>query len=543
MSSRFYPIALAAAVLALCAGAILFPWASTAMSASGSALVSILGEASGQQAIINSVLVGLASVAGAGLLGTGLALALRYVRVPFPRVACVIASLPLALPPLVGAASFYFLLSEGGVLPRTMQLLTGIDAHAVRIEGFWAVAAIHIHAFYVYFYFFVDDGLDSIDRSEVEAAQQLGASGAAIAARIVFPHLKPALVRAFLLVFIASLASFSAPLLFGGGMRFLTTEIYNAKLNGSSSDAATYAMLLSAASVVFLFVARARKAASKGTGRPLVRRPGRFDPALGALTWLVLFAVALPPLMLVLLAFAQEGSWTTQILPASYSMEHVTRLFTDGSALRPLLTSMMLGGMTVVLTTLIASASAYTIARPAVPWALRRAVELVGTLPSAIPGTVIGVNLLLAFSVPHFFTADTVLTGTMAIMLIAYVTRTLPFAVQGLSAGYSAIPVSLEEAAASLGAGPLRTARRVIAPLLAPALLSSAVFTFVTAFGEFPASTLLFTPRARPASMEILQHLRLFDLGAAAALGVAMILISATAIAVGRNRRNALPAA
>lgn len=526
-----------AVVICLLTLIVVYPWIQTLGSASGADLIAIAAGSSGLRAVLNSIAVSMATVLCAAPLGLGLALVLRYVKVPGLRFARVVASLPLALPPLVGAASFYFLLSEGGVFPRVLQMVFGMDAHAIRLEGFWAVVAIHAHAFFVYFYFFIDDALDTIDRSEIEAATQLGARGWIILSRIALPHLRPALVRASLLVFIASLASFSAPLLFGGGMRFLTTEIYNAKVNGSGSLAATYAMILSAASIPALFVARSRKANAKGTGAPYSRNASRWDPFLALLTWLVLTIIALPPLMLLLLALSTDGSWTTQLLPPSYSFENFTRLFSDGSALQPLGTSAVLAITATVLTALLAGAVVFSTTRTNVPRFFRRVIELFATLPAAIPGTVVGINLLIAFSVPHFFTGGMVLTGTSVVLLLAYVIRTLPFATQGISAGYAGISSSIEEAAASLGAGARRTFSKILLPLLGPAILSSAVFTFVTAFGEFPASTLLFTPMLRPASIEILQHLRLFELGPAAALGVVMIIVSAVAIGVGRGRR------
>jgi len=516
--------------------AIGYPWTNTASSSTVAALVEIFSGSAGQQAIVNSILVSLCSVVGATVLGTFLAASIRFGRIPFSRVARVAASLPLALPPLVGAASFYFLMSEGGVLPSIIESLLRLEPGTIHIEGFWAVVVIHVHAFYIYSYFLVDDALSTIDRSEVEAGQLMNAGPVRIAATIIFPQVRDAMVRAGLLTFIASLASFSAPLLFGGGMRFLTTEIFNAKVNGSPAEAASYATLLSLASIFVLLLSRRRKGASKGTGVSLVRKAGMRNMVLVMSTWLVLVVIALPPVLLVLLSFAADQSLAAGLFPAAYSFEHFFRLFSNASAIQPIVTSLWLGVLTVVITTLIAFAGAYGNSRQRIPPALRKAVEILTTLPAAIPGTVLGINILLAFSVPHVWTGNIVLTGTAITMVLAYVTRTLPFASQGLASGISGIASSLEEAATSLGSSSMRTIRMVILPVLRPALLSTAVFTFVSAFGEFPASTLLFTPQSRPASIEILQLLRTFDLGAAAAMGVVMIVISATVIAIGRDR-------
>jgi iron(III) transport system permease protein len=274
--------------------------------------------------------------------------------IPFRRIAEVFAALPLAMPPLIGAAAFFFLFSESGLLPRIMELLFSVPASSFRIEGFWAVVAIHAYSFYVFFYFLVDDALRTLDGSEIESAQLLGAGTTRIFFRVIVPHITPALVRTGLLVFISSLASFSAPLLFGGGMRFMTTEIYNAKLNGSFADAAAYSTLLSVFSIGVLFAVRGSRAGMKRTGKAYIRKKrSRADAVLAPLTWVFLLAMLLPFIMLIILAFATEGEWTTQLLPPAYTFGNFTSIFSGGDSFRPLATSIMLGLATVGITTLV----------------------------------------------------------------------------------------------------------------------------------------------------------------------------------------------
>ncbi|HZV13578.1 MAG TPA: ABC transporter permease subunit, partial [Candidatus Kapabacteria bacterium] len=211
-------------------------------------------------------------------------------------------------------------------------------------------------------------------------------------------------------------------------------------------------------------------------------------------------------------------------------------VFSGGDSFRPLVTSVLLGFVTVGITVLMGMAAAYAVARSSFARWGKKALEFVSTFPMAIPGTVVGINILLAFSAPHFFTGGVVLAGTGAALVLAYCTRTLPFVVQSSSAGFAAIPSDLEEAAATLGAGKLRTALSIFFPLLIPSLISGAVITFVTAFGEFPSSALLYTPLVRPASIEVLQQLRVYGLGSASALGVIMVAISSILLLYGKGR-------
>ncbi len=180
--------------------------------------------------------------------------------------------------------------------------------------------------------------------------------------------------------------------------------------------------------------------------------------------------------------------------------------------------------------------SAYAVARSAIAGWGKKTLEFFSTFPMAIPGTVVGISILLAFSMPHFFTGGFVLAGTAAALVLAYCIRTLPFVVQSVAAGFAALPSDLEEAAATLGAGKLRIALRIFFPLLVPSLISGAAITFVTAFGEFPSSALLYTPLVRPASIEVLQQLRVYGLGSASALGIIMVGISSIMLFYGRGK-------
>ncbi len=522
-------------------GAILLPWGASIVDGAP-AIFEMLGGRGSQgalamgEAVWNSLLAGILSVCGAAIIGAPLALMLHVNGVRGSRAARALALVPLAMPPLVGAVSFYFLFTESGVLPRLLHGIPGLSASEIRIEGMIAVVAIHAHAFSVFFFTFVDDALGTIAQGEIDAARSLGARGWRIVRRVVAPHLAPAMRRASVLVFVASLASFSAPLLFGGGMRFLTTEIYAAKVNGEPERAAANAVLLTLASLVVLPVARGRAAAGKGAGRAMrlgVSPRARRVPTVVA--WTIVAALLVPLLMLIILMFHVEGSWRTQLLPTAYGFGNITALFAGGAPLRSLGTSLLLGLGAAAMALTVGWGVAHLRSRGAMG-ALGKAFETAALLPMALPGTVLGIGLLTIYGVPRWFTGGTVLAGTALIMLLAYLARCLPLATQSLLSGYDAIPRATEEAAAVHGARPLTVWRRVTVPMLRSAALSAAVMSFVTAFGEFPASTLLFTPRVRPASIEMLQQLRLFDLGIASALGVVMLVIALGVSALGRRR-------
>jgi iron(III) transport system permease protein len=150
-----------------------------------------------------------------------------------------------------------------------------------------------------------------------------------------------------------------------------------------------------------------------------------------------------------------------------------------------------------------------------------------------VPGTVFAIALATAFSVRDPLAGRFVLVGTLWILPLAYLVRSLPITSRAIAAGVRALDPSLDEAAASLGAARWRTLRRVTLPLLRPALLAGASLAFVTAFGDFVTSIMLYTYDTRPISLEILSSLRQADVGVAAAYGVVLMLVSAVVFGLG----------
>ena len=154
-------------------------------------------------------------------------------------------------------------------------------------------------------------------------------------------------------------------------------------------------------------------------------------------------------------------------------------------------------------------------------------LEWLISLPWAVPGTVFAIALATAFSVHAPWLARVILVGTPVILPLAYLVRDIPIAGRALLAGYRALDPGYEEAASVLGAGRLRTLGRVLLPLLRPSLVAAGTLAFVTAFGDFVTSILLYTYDTRPISLEILGSLRQGDVGVAAAYGVVLMLVSA----------------
>jgi iron(III) transport system permease protein len=483
------------------------------------------------QALWGSLWISLATVALSA--GIGVPLAIFFTRYDFPgrSVLAQLVALPAVLPPLVGVLSFLFLWGESGFLARLVQQVTRSVDPPWRLQGAGAILFVHAYSMYVYFYLFVRAGLRGIDASAYEAAESLGASRWRIFTRVVLPLLRPALAGAALLVFLSSLASFSAPYLFGGGFRVMTTQIVSTRLNGDDRLAMVETLALTAIALVGLVLVRRVDAdgiigGSKGAppaARPFTSRRAR--TLLSCLAWLLAGFLLLPHATLLLVSLVPLGTWTNEALPPAYTLHNYVALVNDPVRARPLLTSLWMAIVATAGAVAIGLAAGALVVRRKVPTA--RLLEWLVAMPWAVPGTVFAIALATAFSVHAPAVLRFILVGTPIILPLAYLVRNLPLAGRALLAGYRRLDPSYEEASASLGAGGARTLRRVVIPLLRSSLVAGATLAFVAGFGDFVTSVLLYTYDTRPISLEIVGSLRSSDVGVAAAYGVVLMCVSA----------------
>ncbi len=488
-----------------------------------------------------SVWISLVSVILAAAIGIPLAFLFEWFDFPGRKTLGALIALPVVLPPLVGVIAFLFLYGESGFIARAIQSLLHLQNAPWRLQGAVAILLVHAYSMYVYFYLFTRAGLAKLDVSMLEAAQALGADRRSTLWRVIVPLLRPSLVGAAMLTFMTALGSFSAPYIFGGGFRVMTTQIVATKLNGDLPLAMVETVALALVAIAGLVILRRTEgddilvALGKGIAprpRPIRRRGVRWLAA-GA-GWGLAVLLLLPHLTLALVSLVPYGAWTTEVLPPVINLENYRRLFSEAERLRPMLNSLWMAAASTAVAVALALAGGWLVVRRRV--ALRRAIEALLALPWALPGTVFAIALAITFSVHAPLQLRFVLVGTAVILPLAYLVRALPLTGRGILAAYRQLDPSLEEAAASLGAGRWRTLARVTLPQLRPGLAAGASLAFVAALGDIVASIVLYTYETRPVSIEILSSLRLSETGVAAAFGVVLMIVSAVVLGVGARR-------
>lgn len=489
-------------------------------------------------ALWGSLWISLASVVLAGVIGVPLAFVFERLEFPGRRLLGALVALPVVMPPLVGVIAFLFLYGESGIVPRVIGMVLGLDRSPWRLHGAGAILLVHAYSMYVYFYLFSRAGLARLDESMVEAAASLGASRWKTLRRVTVPLLRPQIAAAALLTFMTSLGSFSAPYIFGGGFRVMTTQIVNTKLNGQMELAMVQTASLAVVASIGLWLLQrtrgTRSVAVMSKGQPpkaqVIRRPLARWTAAG-LGWALAAVLLLPHATLILVSLVPLGSWTTQIFPPAYTVGNYVALVSEPERLRPLVNSLWMAAVATAGVILLSLWAGRLVVQRKVR--LAKTIELLTNVPWAVPGTVLAIALATMFSVHAPAVGRVILVGTVVILPLAYLVRSVPIAAGSVLAGFRQLDPSLDEAAVSLGAGRVRTLVRITVPLLRPAIFAGAALAFATALGDFVTSIVLYTFDTRPISIEILSLLRQFDIGSAAAYGVVLMLISAGAMAIG----------
>ncbi len=481
------------------------------------------------EALITSLVISVASVFASLAIGVPLAFLLGRFEFPGRRLLRAVATLPAALPPLVGVIAFLFLYGESGVVTRAVQRALGMAEAPWQLRGVGAIVFVHAYTMYVYVFLFVSAGLERFDASLDEAASGLGANTWQRLRRVTIPLLMPAVAGSALLVFMNALGSFSAPYVFGGGLRVLSTQILNSKTNGAMGLAYVETTVLALSAVaglaLFRWLDRKRKytLASKGGRARRTIRSRKVQLLTTAGAAVIVIALVLPHLMVILVSFARDGSWTTQVLPPEYTFENYRRLFSEAELWKPITNSVSMALIATGANLVVCFIAAYLIVFR--KFGGRRFLELLVALPWAIPATAIALGLAATFNRNDPLTGRVLLVGTFWILPLAYFIRDTPLVSSAVESSLRQMDASLEDAARGLGASWLMTMRRVIIPAARPGLVAGGLLAAVAAVGEFVASVVLYTHANRPISMEILAQLRALAFGTAAAYSVLLIML------------------
>lgn len=475
-----------------------------------------------RNALVNSLTV----AATVGVIGTVLGYVMAFVLtrtgVPLKRPLHLAMMLPIISPPFVGAVSILFLFGFNGLV--TKQLLQLQD---FNIYGRWGVVASQIFTFAPLAYLSLRGVLQSISPTLEDAAFNIGASKWQAFWRVTLPLSLPGVFSAFLVVFIESISDFGNPLVLAGAtFPMLAPQAY-LEITGSFNlgRGAMLATILLLPSLTAFAIQRywvAKRQYVTVTGKPTASTTKLVTPAAKWSLYAVVlaFGALVTAFYAVIVIGAFTRVWGFDYAP---TLQHLRYVFSVG--LDAVADTLIIAVVTTPISGVLGMLIAFLIVRRTFPG--KAGLEFASILNYAVPGTVVGIGYILAFNARPLL-----LTGTLAIIVLAFVFRYVPVGIQNGIAVLRQIDPSIEEASQNLGADGITTFRKVTLPLIAPAFFSGLVYAFVRAMTAISAAIFLVSADWNLMTVQILNQVGSGRLGVAAAFSVLTIAIVLIAIGV-----------
>ncbi|MCG3180867.1 MAG: hypothetical protein BIFFINMI_03230 [Phycisphaerae bacterium] len=450
--------------------------------------------------LINAVKIALATTAVVCLIAMPLAVLSDRYHFRGKTLLSGLLLVPMILPPFVGAIGLRQILARyGGSLNLLLQQL-GLQSPANPIDWlgagrFWGIVILEALHLYPIMYLNLTASLANIDPTMSEAAANLGAGPWRRFRKVTLPLMMPGLFAGASIVLIWSFTELGTPLMFDY-RRHTAVQIFErlSEYRTSPLPFAMVAVMLTASLLIYgaskLLLARRRTVAvsGKATIAASARRLGPGGSLLAALPFVLVIGLAIVPHIGVVLT-SVAGDWFNSILPGQWTLAHYHDALGHELTLPSIANSMKYAGAAMLVDLALGLLIAYLVVRVRIRggWIL----DSLAMLPLAVPG------LVLAFG----FVATTLPGGLLSfinleqdptlLLIFAYAIRRLPYVVRASAAGLEQSPVTLEEAAANLGAPPRTVLRRVTVPLIAANLMAGALLAFSFAMLEVSDSLVL----------------------------------------------------
>ncbi|MBU3092039.1 iron ABC transporter permease [Clostridium sp. CM028] len=474
--------------------------------------------------LINSFTVSIIVTLLAILIGAPLAYIMTTVKIKFKSIVEVLIIISVLSPPFIGAYSWILLLGRNGVITNFFLKTLGI--HLPSIYGFKGILLVFTLKLFPFIYLYVSGALKKIDVSLSEAAESLGCSGVKKVFTIILPLMLPTIMAASLLVFMNCLADFGTPMLIGEGFRVMPVLIYSefvSEVGGQANFAAALStIMVIITAVIFLgqkYVVN-RKSYVMNSLKPISAKKVKGCKNLLAhlYVYIVVALAAIPQVTVIYTSFLKTSG---SMFVKGFSLNsYKTVLSKLGNSI---LNTYVYGIIAIIIIILLGMLISYVSVRR--KSALTSFLDTLTMFPYIIPGSVLGITLLLAFNKKPM-----VLSGTFIIMIIAFVIRKLPYTIRSSAAILLQLSPSLEEASISLGYSEMKTFFKVTAIMMIPGVFAGAILSWITVINELSSSIILYTGTTRTLSVAIYTDVIRASYGTAAALS--SILTATTIISL-----------
>ncbi|HEY2493275.1 MAG TPA: iron ABC transporter permease [Paenibacillus sp.] len=450
------------------------------------------------KALLNTVVSSSLSAFTATVIGFIYAYAIHYSNIRGKKFFRFIAFIPLLAPSVMSGLAFLLLFGRGGMISQWLNTNFNFELDLYGLPGLWIVQTI---SYFPLAYMTITGVLRSISPNLEIAAQNLGARGFKLFRTITFKLALPGVINAFLLVAINCFADFGNPKLIGGNYSLLAVEIYGEIINNEAGLASVMGIILVIPALIVFWVQN--KVLSKGsystiTGKPVsglkrITTSKKTDTLLFTFNSMISLFIISMFAITILFAFTRNFGRDN-----TFTMDHMMKVVFSSSS-PAVLNSLVLSLISAVLAVAFALVLAYIVVRK--PFPGKKILDFSAVLPIALPGTFVGLALIVAFS-----NGPIVLQGSAALIVIAMLLKQMPVGYRGLTASFKQVDKSIEEAANNMGANSRKTLTTIVFPMLQKTVVANFVYAFMKNMNTLSTIIFLITPKWVVAAVSIFNY-------------------------------------
>ena len=491
--------------------------------------------------LLNSVYYALGTCSLTFLIGTFLAWVSERTNTPFKKLFVVMSLIPFIIPGILSTISWILLLSPKiGLINLAIKGALGLENAPFNIYSMWGMIwaeAIHL---YPLVFLLMSAAFRNMDTSLEEAALTAGSSTFQTFCKVTLPLMRPAMFSVLLINFVRGIEAFEVPALIGvpAKISVFTTKIFLA-IHQFPSDfglAGAYAVTLLAISttgvIIYGKITRKEERYATVTGkgyRPRVIDLGGWKYlTLGISCLIFLLAVMLPVFVLLWSSFIPYYGVPSKELMDKMTWANYQYILNYPLALTAFKNSFYLSVGSATLVMLLTSVIAWITVKTKLPG--RALLDNMTFIPIAMPGIVLGVSLIWVY-----LTLPIPIYGTIWVLLLAYITKFMPYGIRAASASMIQINNELEEASFTAGGTWFQTFRKVILPLLMPGFTAGWIYISIIALRELSTSILLYSYNSTVLSIMAFDLWEGGQYTYVCALGVLMVLLLITMAFVARK--------
>ena len=428
-------------------------------------------------------------------------------------------------PPVIGAYSWIQMFGRGGIFTKMIKAAFGF--RLPDIYGFGGIVIVITCQLFPLVFLYINGALKNIDNSLIEASSGLGCNSFKRFFKVILPLCMPTILAAGLLVFMRAFADFSTPLLIGKGYQTFPVLIYNSFV-GETSRSQNFASAVSVVGIIvtgliflvqklanskFNFTMNALHSIEVRKAKPLS------SIVMHVFCYFIVLVAMLPQFFVAWQSFREcKGG----VFQDGYSFQSYIDAF-DKVIKRSLPNTFSIGIIALVLVVFMAILIAYLVVRRRNT--LNNVIDTLSMLPYIIPGAVVGIALVVSFN-----REPIVLTGTATIMIVALIIRRLPYTIRSSVAILQQIPMSIEEAAISLGCSKLKAFFTITVPMMTGGIMSGAIISWITIITELSTAIVLYSVKTETMTLTVYTSVVQGNDGIASA--VATMLLAVTTISL-----------